>query len=111
MKKHALSTRFWHWINLICVTVLFMSGLNISNAHRYLYWGDYGFAAEDAWLAVPKLPGWLTIPGHYNLAEARDWHVLMAWPFALALLVMWVPDLANRLQRSAGSGGRGGSGG
>ena len=95
MKKHALSTRIWHWINLICVTVLFMSGLNISNAHRYLYWGDYGFAAEDAWLAVPKFPGWMTIPGHYNLAEARDWHVLMAWPFALALLVMWVAMLVN----------------
>lgn len=94
-KKHALSTRLWHWVNLVCVVVLFMSGLNISNAHRYLYWGDWGFAPEQAWLAVPRFPGWMTIPGHYNLAVARDWHVLMAWPFAVGLLVMWVMMLAN----------------
>lgn len=94
-KKHALSTRLWHWVNLVCVVVLFMSGLTISNAHRYLYWGDWGFAPEQAWLAVPRFPGWMTIPGHYNLALARDWHVLMAWPFAVGLLVMWVMMLAN----------------
>ncbi|HBM72610.1 MAG TPA: hypothetical protein DHV64_10935, partial [Erythrobacter sp.] len=51
MKRHALSTRLWHWLNLLCVVVLFMSGLTISNAHRRLYWGDWGFAPEQAWLA------------------------------------------------------------
>jgi len=95
MKKHALSTRLWHWLNVLCVVILFMSGLNISNAHRYLYWGDYGFAPEDAWLAVPRFPGWATIPDYYSLAVARDWHVLMAWPFALGLLFMWVAMLVN----------------
>lgn len=96
MKKHALSTRLWHWTNLVCVVVLFMSGLNISNAHRMLYWGDWGFDASQAWLEVPRFPGWITIPGHYNLALARDWHILMAWPFALGLLFMWVAMLLNR---------------
>ena len=43
MKRHAPSTRIWHWINAVAFAVLFMSGLNISNAHRYLYWGDYGY--------------------------------------------------------------------
>lgn len=95
MKKHALSTRLWHWLNVLCVVILFMSGLNISNAHRYLYWGEYGFAPEDAWLAVPRFPGWATIPDYYSLAVARDWHVLMAWPFALGLLFMWVAMLVN----------------
>lgn len=96
MKRHALSTRLWHWINLACVVILFMSGLNISNAHPRLYWGDWGFAAADAWLTVPRFPGWMTIPGHYSLAGAREWHVLMAWPFALGLLLMWVAMLRNR---------------
>ncbi len=96
MKRHRLSTRIWHWLNLVCVVVLFMSGLNISNAHRYLYWGKWGFAPEDAWLAVPRFPGWMTIPDYYSLAQARDWHVLMAWPFALLLLFMWIAMLANR---------------
>ena len=96
MKRHALSTRLWHWINLACVVVLFMSGLTISNAHPRLYWGDWGFAPEQAWLAVPRFPDWMTIPGYYSLAVARDWHVLMAWPFALMLLFMWIAMLVNR---------------
>ena len=94
-KKHGLVTRLWHWLNLLCVVILFMSGLNISNAHRYLYWGNYGFDPADAWLAVPRFPGWATIPDYYSLAAARDWHILMAWPFALGLLVMWVALLAK----------------
>lgn len=96
MKRHPLSTRVWHWVNLPCLVVLFMSGLTISNAHRYLYWGDWGFAPEQAWLAVPRFPGWMTIPSTYNLAEARDWHILMAWPFALGLLFVWLAMLGNR---------------
>lgn len=96
MKRHALSTRLWHWLNLVCVVILFMSGLTISNAHPWLYWGEWGFAAEQAWLAVPRFPNWMTIPGYYSLATARDWHILTAWPFALLLLFAWLAMLANR---------------
>ncbi len=96
MKRHALSTRAWHWINLICVVILFMSGLTISNAHPRLYWGEWGFAEGTEWLAVWRFPDWMTIPGYYSLAAARDWHVLMAWPFAVMLLFAWVAMLANR---------------
>lgn len=95
MAKHALSTRLWHWVNAIAIIVLFMSGLNISNAHRYLYWGDYGFDPKDAWLAVVRFPGWATIPGSYNLAVARDWHIIAAWPFGIGLLFIWIAMLAN----------------
>jgi thiosulfate reductase cytochrome b subunit len=95
MTKHALSTRLWHWVNAAAIIVLFMTGLNISNAHRYLYWGDYGFDPKDAWLAVIKFPGWATIPGHYNLAVARDWHIIAAWPFGVGLLFIWIAMLVN----------------
>ena len=94
--RHAAPTRIWHWINLIAIVVLFMSGLNISNAHPYLYWGEWGFAPEQAWLEVPRFPGWMTIPGFYSLAKARDWHLLMALPFAFGLLFIWVAMLWNR---------------
>ncbi len=95
MKKHALTTRLWHWVNAIAIVVLFMTGLNISNAHRHLYWGQYGFDAADAWLDVIRFPGWATIPGHYNLALARDWHITMAWPFGIGVLFIWVAMLWN----------------
>lgn len=94
--RHALSTRLWHWINAGALVVLFMSGLGISNAHRYLYWGNYGFDPADAWTAVIRFPDWATLPQRYNLAEARDWHNAGAWVFALALLGMWIAMLANR---------------
>ena len=93
--RHALTTRLWHWLNLICVVILLMSGLNISNAHRRLYWGDHGFDPSQAWLHVPTFHGWMTIPDYYNLAAARSWHLLAAWPFALALLLVWIAMLLN----------------
>jgi thiosulfate reductase cytochrome b subunit len=96
MIRHALSTRLWHWINAASVIVLFMSGLTISNAHRYLYWGDVGSSPAEAWASVMRFPDWMTIPGRYDLAEARDWHNISAWVFALALLVFWITIIANR---------------
>jgi thiosulfate reductase cytochrome b subunit len=92
---HALSTRLWHWVNAAAIVVLFMTGLNISNAHRRLYWGEYGFDPSDAWLSVIRFPGWATIPQNYNLAMARDWHNTMAWPFGVGLLFIWAAMLAN----------------
>lgn len=93
--RHALSTRLWHWVNAITIVILFMSGLNISNAHPYLYWGNYGFDAKDAWLSVIRFPGWVTIPQYYSLALARDWHTLAAWPFGVGLLFIWAAMLVN----------------
>jgi len=40
IKRHGLMTRVWHWVNLVCLVVLLMSGLQIFNAHPALYWGD-----------------------------------------------------------------------
>lgn len=95
MTRHALATRLWHWGNALCVLVLFMSGLGISNAHRRLYWGHAGFAPEEAWLFLPRFPTWMTIPARYDLAGARDWHLLMAWFFAVGLLLFMIASLAN----------------
>ena len=40
IKRHGLFTRVWHWVNLVCLVVLLMSGLQIFNAHPALYWGN-----------------------------------------------------------------------
>lgn len=88
--RHTPGTRVWHWVNALALFILFFSGLNISNAHPQLYWGEWGFDPATAWLRLPRFPGWMTIPGYYSLAEARLWHFLAAWPFALGLLVYLV---------------------
>lgn len=38
--RHALPVRIGHWINVLCLPILIMSGLQIFNAHPALYWGD-----------------------------------------------------------------------
>ncbi len=38
--RHRLPVRVMHWINVVCLTILLMSGLQIFNAHPALYWGD-----------------------------------------------------------------------
>jgi thiosulfate reductase cytochrome b subunit len=49
--RHRLPVRLMHWTNVISITLLLMSGLNIFNAHPALYWGkDANFAAP--WLAI-----------------------------------------------------------
>jgi len=95
MKRHRFSTRLWHWTNAVSVIVLFMSGLTISNAHPRLYWGKWGFEPAQAWLTLPRFPGWATIPTHYSLAIARDWHVVFAWVVALSLLLFMISAVIN----------------
>lgn len=94
-KRHALSTRLWHWINATSVIILFMSGLTISNGHRKLYWGEWGFTPDMAWLQVTRFPGWITLPSTYNLALARDWHVLFSLVFMLSLVAFLVIAVIN----------------
>ncbi|MBI3437163.1 MAG: cytochrome b/b6 domain-containing protein [Proteobacteria bacterium] len=50
--RHAATTRATHWINLVCVTVLLLSGLQIFNAHPRLYWGQYGANSDQALIAM-----------------------------------------------------------
>ncbi|MDF1834003.1 MAG: cytochrome b/b6 domain-containing protein [Alteraurantiacibacter sp. bin_em_oilr2.035] len=90
-----MSTRIWHWINAASVIILFMSGLNISNAHRRLYWGDWGFSPDQAWLVVPRFPGWATIPNYYSLSGARDWHIIFSLVLGFGLLTFLIAALIN----------------
>ena len=40
--RHSVAVRITHWLNVLCLSFLLMSGLQIFNAHPYLYWGQYG---------------------------------------------------------------------
>ena len=52
VKRHRLSTRLWHWTNVVALFVMLMSGLMIFNAHPRLYWGHYGANSDYAWLEI-----------------------------------------------------------
>ena len=52
--RHRLPVRVMHWINVLCMTILLMSGLTIFNAHPALYWGkDSTF--DHPWLAITAI--------------------------------------------------------
>jgi thiosulfate reductase cytochrome b subunit len=40
VRRHSLLVRITHWINVVCITFLVMSGLQIFNAHSALYIGQ-----------------------------------------------------------------------
>ena len=53
--RHSLLVRVTHWINVLCFSLLLMSGAQIFNAHPRLYWGQYGADFDHAWLAMDSL--------------------------------------------------------
>jgi thiosulfate reductase cytochrome b subunit len=49
--RHRLPVRVMHWINLLCLVILLMSGLQIFNAHPRLYVGQ-GSDFDRPWLLI-----------------------------------------------------------
>ncbi|MDP1027186.1 cytochrome b/b6 domain-containing protein [Sphingomonas sp. KR1UV-12] len=96
IRRHAIGTRIWHWVNAVAIFILLGSGLGISNAHPRLYWGRYGANFDPAWLELPRFPGWITIPASYNLAISRRWHLFFALVLGFGLLAYMVWSLVNR---------------
>jgi len=50
--RHRLPVRIMHWINVVCLCVLFMSGLNIFNAHPALNWGKSSYDGSPPLLEI-----------------------------------------------------------
>ncbi|EJN04505.1 cytochrome b/b6 domain-containing protein [Phyllobacterium sp. YR531] len=52
--RHSWAVRITHWLNVLCLSFLLMSGLQIFNAHPHLYWGQYGADAlpDPAFLSI-----------------------------------------------------------
>jgi len=88
IRRHGLIVRITHWVNVLCITVMLMSGFQIFNAHRALYWGQKGADADPHIFALPHgFPGWATIPSWQDLAAGRTWHFAFAWIFVINGLI------------------------
>ena len=69
--RHPLAIRVMHWTNVVAVTILLMSGLNIFNAHPSLYWGKSSYTNDPPILTLGasqrpggELAGKTTLFGH-----------------------------------------------
>lgn len=50
--RHPLPVRILHWSNVVFLSILLMSGLNIFNAHPALYWGKQSYSGLPAFLEI-----------------------------------------------------------
>ncbi|WP_293902117.1 cytochrome b/b6 domain-containing protein [Phenylobacterium sp.] len=53
IRRHTVVTRITHWLNVLALSLLLMSGLQIFNAHPALYWGAKSTFAQP-WLAMTR---------------------------------------------------------
>lgn len=84
--RHPWLVRLAHWVNVLCLAILLLSGLQILNAHPALYWGQASTFA-DPFLRLPAMPSWATLPGYSDLGAGRRWHFFFAWLFVINGLV------------------------
>jgi thiosulfate reductase cytochrome b subunit len=57
VRRHSGVTRITHWVNVLALSVLLMSGLQIFNAHPALYWGQKStFATPWVWIDGREKP-------------------------------------------------------
>ncbi|SDO80238.1 Thiosulfate reductase cytochrome b subunit [Phyllobacterium sp. YR620] len=63
--RHSVLVRITHWLNVLCLSFLLMSGLQIFNAHPALYWGQYGADArpDPSFISIGAVEDGDTIKG------------------------------------------------
>ena len=97
--RHPLTVRLTHWLNVLAMTILVMSGINILMAHPHLYWGIKSTFA-DPWMSFPPAPDWLMVPMRRDLGAARGWHFLFAWIFVInGLIYLAFVTISGRMKR------------
>jgi thiosulfate reductase cytochrome b subunit len=110
--RHRLPVRLMHWINALSLVILFMSGLQIFNAHPRLYWGSdsYGRAApffeigaqrggDGALIGTTRFLGWrfetTGVLGVSASPQGMPWPrafpaaLTIPGPYSLALARQW----------------------
>ena len=95
VKRHSLVVRITHWLNVLSLWLLLMSGLQIFNAHPALYWGDIS-TFDTPLFAIEGFPSWATIPSFQALAGGRLWHFFFAWIFVINGLIYLTASLVTR---------------
>jgi thiosulfate reductase cytochrome b subunit len=82
--------RFAHFINVIFITLLIRSGIEILSALPKLYWNDNAkpgtewikftkkrIPKDRLWISLEEeesFSSWIALPGHKNLGLGRHWH-------------------------------------
>ena len=71
IRRHSVLVRMTHWINVLCLSILLLSGLQILNAHPRLYWGEYGADADQAFITIESQKHEDGLHGFLQVGELR----------------------------------------
>jgi thiosulfate reductase cytochrome b subunit len=78
--RHSGTVRISHWVNVICLFVLLMSGLQIFNAHPALYLGSKSNFDDPVMAMRPMRHG----NDVYGVTKIFGWHINTTGVFGLA---------------------------
>jgi thiosulfate reductase cytochrome b subunit len=70
--RHSGVVRLTHWINVLSLALLLMSGAQIFNAYPRLHWGDYGADFEPAALEIRSFHD---AAGWHGQLRVGAWHI------------------------------------
>ena len=70
--RHRLPVRILHWVNVVSLTILLLSGLGIFNAHPSLYWGKSSYSGRPAVLEITSKAKAQIAGQAEKTAESRD---------------------------------------
>ncbi len=110
VRKHGLNVRICHWINLIAVGYLLVSGVHIFLDFPELYWGKVGFRGHPAAFRLADWGiSWEQAGAWGDRRWGRNYHFTFAWVFVIngAVYVAW--SLYRRHFRSSMLPGSGAS--
>jgi len=71
LRRHSLTVRITHWLNVLCLSCLLLSGLQIFNAHPRLYWGKFGADPDHAFLSIGSTTTGNDLHGYLQLGSLR----------------------------------------
>jgi thiosulfate reductase cytochrome b subunit len=80
IRRHSGTVRVTHWVNVVCLLVLLMSGLQIFNAHPALYLGSKSTFADPVMAMRPMKHG----NEIYGVTKIFGWHIDTTGVFGLA---------------------------
>ncbi|MEO7363217.1 MAG: cytochrome b/b6 domain-containing protein [Gemmatimonadaceae bacterium] len=88
VRRHTLNVRISHWINLIAVGYLLVSGVHIFLDFPELYWGKTGFRGYPAAFRLEDLGiSWDQAAKWGNRRWGRNYHYTFGWVFVINGLV------------------------
>ena len=88
VRRHGLNARICHWVNVIAVGYLLVSGVHIFLDFPELYWGKVGFQGHPAAFRLSDWGiSWDQAGAWGDRRWGRNYHFTFAWAFVINGLV------------------------